>query len=140
MWSQQERAWWRHFLGFAAIFKQADPRLEDALTAIQSISDGGSQPDSTSEDYGRVLIQQALTVEASLQNLWVQMQVGSSDGKTKIDAARGMQGLRMEGRRIVNGLSAIISTNPRRDIFSGSTVIGDADAFITPGGENSSTW
>jgi hypothetical protein len=80
-------------------------------------------------------------IEQSLQNLWVQMQVNSSDGKNRIDALRGMAGLRMEGRRVVNGLSALSSTNPRRDIFSGAYINGEGDAFVTPGSPaQSSTW
>lgn len=138
-WSQQERALWRHFLGYSAIFKQADPRLENAVLAVSSLADGGTQPDSTSENYGRTLLIQAQQIEASLANLWVQMQV-SSVSNTRIDAVRGMMGLRMEGRRLVNALSALVSTSPRRDIFSTAYVNPDGDAFVTPGGTNSSNW
>jgi hypothetical protein len=139
-WTQQERAWWRHFLGFSAIFKQADPRLENAVTAISSIADGGTQPDSTTENYARTIIQDALAVEALLKNLWLQMQVSKSSGGNVLDALRGMMGLRQEGRRIVNSLSAIISTNPRRDVFSAAYVNSDGDAYITPGGQSTSNW
>jgi hypothetical protein len=132
MLSQQDRVNVRHFLGYAAIFKQEDPRLEGAMTAIQSVSDGGSQPDSSSENALRSMVADALTVECSLKSLWTQMQVGKA-GTTIIDALRGMGGLRMEGRRIVNGISAILSTWPRRDIFSGATVNADGDSFYQPG-------
>lgn len=139
-WTQLEYVRWGHFLGFSRIFKQSDPRLINAVQAIQSEADGGSQPDSTSENYARLLLADADVVEKALKNLWVQMQVARSSGGSVIDPLRGMIGLRQEGRRIVNALSAIISTNPRRDVFSGAYVNPDGDAFITPGGDHSSNW
>jgi hypothetical protein len=49
--AEVDRAYIRHFVGFGAIFLQAEPRLENAITATQSTSDGGARPDSSTENY-----------------------------------------------------------------------------------------
>jgi hypothetical protein len=132
--TQQDKANIRHFLGYGAIFKQADLRLENAMQAVESVSDGGSQPDSTSENAVRSIVADLLTVECVLKNLWVQMQAGQV-GKNKIDALRGAAGVRAEGRRLVTGLSVVLSTSPRRDIFGPTAPNPDGDAFYdAPGG------
>lgn len=49
--SETDRVWIRHFLGFSAIFTQADPRLENAILATQSITENGTRPDASTENY-----------------------------------------------------------------------------------------
>ena len=39
--SELDRTYIRRFVGFGAIFVQAEPRLENAITAVQSTADGG---------------------------------------------------------------------------------------------------
>jgi hypothetical protein len=135
MFSQQDRVNIRHFMGFGAIFKQADLRLENGITAIQSVADGGSQPDSTSENAARAIVCDLLAVECSLKALWSQFAVGRAD-KVRIDAARAMIALRMEGRRLVTGLSSVLATSPRRDAFASTAPNPDGDTFYdAPGGK-----
>jgi hypothetical protein len=133
--SQQDRVNVRHFLGFGSIFKQADLRLENALTSIQSVADGGSQPDSTSENAVRAIVADLLNVECMLKSLWGQFAVGRA-ASVRLDAARAMIALRMEGRRLVTGLSSVLATNPRRDAFASTAPNPDGDTFYdAPGGK-----
>lgn len=48
--TETDRTWARRYVGFGAIFLQAEPRLEAALTNIQSVADGGARPDSSTEN------------------------------------------------------------------------------------------
>ena len=48
-WAEADRAVIRHYLGFSALFLQADPRLEAAIGAVQSLADGGTRPDNSTE-------------------------------------------------------------------------------------------
>src|ERR1035438_174575 len=57
--SELDRTYIRHFVGYGAIFLQAEPRLENAITATQSITDAiskGSRPDSSTENYLKSLL------------------------------------------------------------------------------------
>lgn len=54
--SETDRTWIRRYCGFAAIFIQAEPRLENAIQATQSQADGGTRPDSSTENYIKGLI------------------------------------------------------------------------------------
>jgi hypothetical protein len=130
----------RDALGFSALFLQADPRLEAAITTIQSVATpGGTRPDDSSENEVKAIVEEVHCIYAALRAARAQLTV-SQVGKIKVDAARGIVMLRSEGRRLVTRLSAILSTNPRRDIFSASqtsldTRTRDDDAFgDAPGG------
>ena len=136
MFSEYDRVRVRDALGFAALFQQADPRLEAALTSIQSISDGGDRPDNSSELACKSIVADIETLYCQMKNLWPAVSVGQAN-KVKIDPARGLLVLRSEGRRLVTRLSALLSTNPRRDIFSASEPNLNGDAFYTsPGSQN----
>lgn len=118
-WTEADRVKIRHYLGFAAIFLQADPRLESAITAVQSVADGGARPDNSTELHIRQILAKLAKVEEELEKLWPQMQAGVID-ELKVDAVRATVMLRSEGRRLVHGLAAALSTSPRRDVFSPS--------------------
>src|ERR1700677_687396 len=126
--STQDRVNVRHFMGFGAIFRQADLRIENALTAVQSISDGGSQPDSTSENAVRAIVSDLLEVECLLKAQWKSFSVNQVS-KVRMDAIRAMGALRMEGRRLVTSLSSVLATSPRRDAFAATQPNPDGDAF-----------
>lgn len=66
MFSETDRAYIRHFLGYGAIFLQAEPRLENAVTATQSTADGGARPDSTTENWIRATIYGSTGVAGTL--------------------------------------------------------------------------
>ena len=50
MYAETDRTWIRRYVGYGSIFLQSEPRLENAITATQSIADGGSRPDSSTEN------------------------------------------------------------------------------------------
>lgn len=118
-WTEADRVKIRHYLGFAAIFHQADPRLESAITAVQSVADGGARPDDSTEQHIRRILADLDIVETRLKALWSQMQAAVID-ELRVDAGRAAAMLRSEGRRLVHGIAAALSTSPRRDIFSPS--------------------
>ena len=138
-WTETQKTWIRDALGFSSIFIQADPRLENAINSIRAIADGGTRPDNSSQLEALSICEEIKEVYCELRNARKQLTVVSVN-KIKLDAARGIIMLRSEGRRLVTRLSAILSTNPRRDIFSAShtsldTRTRDDDAFgDAPGG------
>jgi hypothetical protein len=124
----------RHFLCFSAIFLQADPRLENAITSVQATVDGGTRPTSDTELAIKAIVVSLVSVETKLANLWDQAQVTSVD-EIKMDTYRGRAMLCAEGRRLVRGLEAALATHKRGDIFGSGTSnpTGDAFAEITTG-------
>lgn len=155
--SEEDRTWIRHFLGFSAIFIQADLRLENAIQASQSVADGGSRPDSSGENHVKGLIYgfAAVTtgaggitpggapqngvqntpallglieVERQLQFIWPAAIAAKVD-EVDVDVARGGAILRREGRRLVAGIAKILSTAPRHDVFGIAEPNPEGDAF-----------
>jgi hypothetical protein len=45
-----DRVYIRRYVGYGAIFLQAEPRLENAITATQSTADLGTRPDASTEN------------------------------------------------------------------------------------------
>jgi hypothetical protein len=153
-----DRSYVRHFVGYGAIFLQAEPRLENALTAMQSQADGGSRPDSTAENVVKGLIygvsavagvqvipggttqttafaqpaqQGLLSLEAKLQTMWdFTFALKADSGEAQIDTARGMMQLRQEGRRLCHAMARMMGMRGVRvDVFSASPIIKDDDPF-----------
>ncbi len=144
--AELDRVYIRKFLGFSAIFLQGDPRLENAITAIQSSADGGSRPDSSSENAVKALLygQQAGTgaagvimgataqntsfqtpsrpglvnIKSALDGLIPLSYVLSADKQDAvIDPGRGAAILRRMGRELVAELADVMATPPRTDVF-----------------------
>ena len=107
----------RHYLGFGALFHQADPRLENALSAVQSSADGGTRPDDSTEKQIRNWLAQLARIEARLEELWDEAEALKVD-ELGIDPMRALALLRSEGRRIVGAIARALSTSPRHDVFS----------------------
>lgn len=116
-WTEAERANIRHYLGFSAIFLQADPRLETAMTSVLAVADGGTRPDSSTQTQIQGWLTKLATVDQRLEDLWIQAQATGVD-EVKVNPAVGMSLLRKEGRRLVNNISRALSTTPRADIYS----------------------
>lgn len=144
--SELDRVYIRKFLGFSAIFLQGDPRLENAITAIQSTADGGARPDSSSENAVKALLygQQAgtgtsgVTMGGTAQNVTfvtpsrpglvnvksaldglipISYVLEADGGDAVIDPARGAAILRRMGREMVAELADVMATPPRSDVF-----------------------
>jgi len=136
--TEQDRTYVRHFVGAGATFTQSVPLVEQAVTAVQSVADGGSRPDSSVENYVKGLIygnaavtgaagvtpggttqtatiwaipptRGLLTIETSIATLDIQLgALGVGRGAVSIDSAREMIRLRMEGRRLVKSLCRML--------------------------------
>lgn len=156
--SEQDKTYIRHFVGYGAIFLQAEPRLENAILATQSVADDGSRPDSNTENYIKGTIYGSaaqagsavtpgpttqsttfampaqlglLSLEAQIQVMWPITFVVSSDNKEAVlDVYRGIVLLRKEGRRLCHGLARMLGMKGvRADVFSSAPVILDDDPF-----------
>lgn len=158
--NETDRTWIRHFAGFSAIFGQADPRLESAITAIQSVSDGGSRPDSSGENYIKACIygQAGVTggstgvtiggaaqnvtfnvpsvrgliqIEANIAQLDAFMGATQADGgDTKVDAGRETIRLRLEGRRVAYAMCRMLGM--KRPRVNVFSGSGDMNADANP--------
>jgi hypothetical protein len=166
MYSEQDRTLIRRFLGFSAIFLQADSRLEVAIGATQSIADGGARPDSNTENFIKGLIygtaQQpggAVTQGPVAQNITFAMpaEVGllaikqAIDGlipiafvisadkmDANIDPGRAMKILRGLGREKVTQMCTMLATERRKDIFDEGGENPKGDTFYNlPDGRGS---
>lgn len=126
--SESDRVAIRRYLGFAAIFLQADPRLESAITAVQSIADGGSRPDSSSETAIKGYLTDLASIEAKLKAAWDCLGLGQVN-KIVVDPGRALLLLRSEGRRLVGYLADALSTRPVRDVFSSPSILEGTETF-----------
>lgn len=156
--AELDRAYIRHFVGYGAIFMQAEPRLENAITATQSSADGGSRPDSSTENvikgliYGTAAVTgvgvtpggspqsgpfaqpaqrgllQVETSIATMDSLLGSLEVDG--GEVKLDTARETARLRSVGRVLCHSLARMLGMKGvRADVFSSSPVINDTDPF-----------
>lgn len=136
--AELDRVYLRHFVGFGAIFMQAEPRLENAITATQSVADGGARPDSSTENFIKGLIYGAaaqcskttpngvtpgpvaqnasFAIPAAPGLLEIEQKSSAMWGITfaskadeaTIDTYRGMIQLRSEGRRLCHALAKML--------------------------------
>jgi hypothetical protein len=136
--SETDRTWVRRYVGYGAIFLQAEPRLENALTATQSVADGGGRPDSSTENnvkgiiygfaavagtagvtpgpgsttgttFSTPLLPGLITIESNIAQQSVFMGATSVDGgDAKVDPVRETMRLRAEGRRLAHQLARML--------------------------------
>lgn len=136
--SETDRTWIRRYVGYGAIFIQAEPRLENAITATQSVADGGARPDASTENNIKGLVYGfaaggtvngvtpgpasttgtvfatpqlpgLLQIEQYLSLQNVFLGANSADnGEAKIDPARETTRLRSEGRRLAHQLARML--------------------------------
>jgi hypothetical protein len=156
--SEQDRTLIRHFVGYGAVWLQAEPRLENALIATQSLADGGGRPDSNTENFIKGLIYGTLAqagtpvtpgpttqsvafampatigllaIEQKIANLWDIAFIMSADNRDAvIDVPRAIALLRKEGRRLAHSLARMMGMRGvRADVFASSPIIVDDDPF-----------
>jgi hypothetical protein len=116
-WTEADHAEIRHYLGFAALFLQADSRLETAIGSVQSKADGGTREDNSTELQIRRWIAGLARIEQRLADIW-EVAEGEKVEELGVDPYRGMALLRAEGRRLVGNIARVLSTSPRHDVFS----------------------
>lgn len=122
MFQESDRVQIRHFLGVGQLFLQAYPLLESAISATQSVADGGSRPDNSAELAIKALVVDLQTIETQLKKQWNRAIAVTVD-EVKVDAGRAVTILRMEGRRLAYALARYLGFD---------AVI--ADAFGSVGG------
>lgn len=145
MFQESDRVYLRHYLGYSGIWIQAEPRLENAIQAVQSISDGGSRPDSSTETYIKALIYGAAAqagppaIPAVRGLLQIEFQISQMDtlfaatkaDEVQVDAYRETARLRSEGRRLCAGIAGQLGMRGVRvDMFSAAPVVKDDDPFM----------
>lgn len=119
--TEAERVQIRKYLGFAAIYLQAQPLLENAITAVQSIAEGGSRPDSSTEDEIRRTLVKLQAVDTKLDELDCLGTV--SVNKIVMDPIRARLAIAMQGRVLVGRLAYQLAINgPIHDVFSPGSV------------------
>ena len=117
--TESERVQIRSYMGASYLFNQLYPKLENAITNIQSVADGGNQVDSSLETLIRQTLSDLADVDAAIKNLIIQAQVfnaGSDD--IKISVAHGLFNLRAIGRQYIGKISRALSCLPFDDYYS----------------------
>lgn len=115
--TEAERVQLRRWLGFPALYQQADPRLESAITAVQSVGDGGSRPDNTTE----VAVRGYLTTLAAYETRWADMRdafEASRTGDIVTDHARAQAMLERSMRLYIGFIADVVDIAPRRDVLT----------------------
>lgn len=117
--SESDRVRIRRWLGFSAIYLQADPRLEAAITSVQATADGGTRPDDSSVTAVLAYLTKLDGIEVEWMKLTTEggMQAGKVD-ELGVDPLRGLMGLKQIGRMYVGYIADVFDTRPRRDVFS----------------------
>jgi hypothetical protein len=115
--TEADRVQIRRYLCYPNVFVQSDPRLESAITTVQSTADGGSRPDNSAELDLKTIVVDLQAVDAKLKALWGPALATRADD-VSLDVPRARAMLCAEGRRLVNALSAAVNTKPLRDYFS----------------------
>jgi hypothetical protein len=152
-----DRVYVRRYIGYpGGLWLQSEPRLENAISATQSIADGGTRPDSSAENYIKGLIygtaavtgnpvtpggttQTAtfaqpsqpglLNIETQLTTMWPFTFATKAD-EADVDTYRGMVQLRAEGRRMCHALAVALGMKGvRRDAFGPGTPVLNDDPF-----------
>lgn len=123
--TEADRVKIRRWLGFSALYLQADPRLENAIKATQSVADGGTRPDDTTV----LAIKDYLTKLDGIEVQWLKLTVegGMQAGKVDelgVDPLRGFAGLKQVGRLYVGWIADALSTRPHRDVFTSPKLLG----------------
>tara|TARA_B100001123_G_scaffold393807_1_gene474067 strand:- start:2475 stop:2870 length:396 start_codon:yes stop_codon:yes gene_type:complete len=114
--TESDRVKIREYLGTSRLFEDYDPRVESAITAIQSTADGGAAPDDSSELRIREYLASLEAIEVQLTSLQNKYLAVTAD-EVRVDCQRAMAALRSEGRRWVGRLSDILDCTPRHDAF-----------------------
>ena len=129
--SELERVNIRKYLGIPRLFINANPLLENAMTALQSQADGGSLPTSDTENTIRLYLTKLATIETQIDSMIVQVAVSEVSNEAKLDAGRGMAILKKHGTDTIQAISNLIGMQPFKPFFY-SYGIGERQSFDHP--------
>lgn len=131
MFTESDRVNIRSYMGAGSIYLQLFPKLENAITAVQAIADGGSRPDNSTELFIKAIIVDLQTIETKLKAIHCQVQVVEANQKEIVlNTAQGIYLLKSEGRRMIGNLSRTLACAPLYDFFSSQTP--SAENFANP--------
>lgn len=132
-WSSTEKAQLRAYLGNAAIFRQWNTALDNAILAVQSMSDGGSRPDDGDQLLIRVWMGKIASIETKIEALYCQLPIeAAGKDNVRLDAARALVVLKSQGKMLIGRIAHSFSINPIHDYF------GQAEIGVT--GESGSVF
>lgn len=138
--TEQNRDQIRSVLGFPRLYISANPFLEQAITTIQPLSEGGSAPDSSIENAVLAALAQLTAIDGYIAQLINnpislainQVPVSLSNGATlNQDYSRALRTLRREGTNIIMMISIRLGVQPLRPYYysdglgSGSAMTND---------------
>lgn len=115
--SETDRTWIRRYCGYPAIWVQAEPRLENAITAIQSEADGGGRPDASTENYVKGLVYGFAAVTSGTAGV---TPGGTSTTGTTFNTPA------------VRGLLQIESAIAQQDVLLGADSVDSGEAKVDP--------
>lgn len=130
----------RTYLGFPKLYISANPFLESAITAIQTVAEGGSQPDASIENAVLAALTQLNNIDGyisqiqqNIVNLAVtEVPVSLSNGATlKQDYARAIAILRREGTNTINEIAFRLGVKPLRPFYY-SDGLGNGSQYANP--------
>lgn len=117
--TEAERVKIRKYLGASSLYKQLFPKLENAITCIQSIADGGSQSTNDTELSVRSILATIEAIETKITNIHCTVHIKEAVNKEVVFDARGIYILKSEGRRYIGQLSRTLGVAPIYDYYSG---------------------
>lgn len=135
--SEAERDQIRTYLGYTRMYISANPFLEQAITSIQPISEGGSAPDSSIENAVRSALQQIAAIDTTIQNLEgdpVSLAVSgvpvslSNGAVLQQDYSRAIRTLRRNGTNDIMKIATRLGVQPIRPYFY-SDGLGSTEAL-----------
>ena len=117
--TESDRVQIRKYMGTGSIFLQLYPILENAISAVQALADGGSRPDNSTELEIRVQLANIVNIETKITCLYDQLEIiTAGQEKVEINATRALYVLKNEGRRFIGNLSRLLACAPMFDYFS----------------------
>jgi len=109
----------RKYMGYSFKTSTEWPNINSLIKESQSIADGGIAPDDSQELEIKAIVLELQGIDANLAQFRQASMSVLVDGKIHNDFVRGMQSLRMEGRRLVGRLCTMLTFNaPKFDMFS----------------------
>lgn len=115
--TEAERVSIRKWMGYPALYLSVDARFESAITSIQSLADGGSRPDNSTELAVRGYLAKLAAYEARWVDMLETFEAATVD-EVKVDAARAQLAMQAAMRLYVGFIADVMDLAPRRDVLT----------------------
>lgn len=119
-WTDAERAQIREYIGYSAQFHQFDPTVENAITAVQAVADGGVLATSDTQTLIRSYMSQLASIDSQITNLLPLAFVNDAgDEKVNVKPMHAVRFLEQQGRKLITRLCIPLGLEgPRKDYYS----------------------